>query len=109
MEYSQENNKRICKSYAEKIERCVGNRRKTIYDFFDDNDYYDIEYRIDQKGEYKSVEVAIGLGGPNVYIDTRHKAVRLFWSNDYAEHYLSDSACNAVDDYFEEKYNAEIA
>ena len=25
MEYSQENNKRICKSYAEKIERCVGN------------------------------------------------------------------------------------
>lgn len=40
---------------------------QSLYDYFDD--VYDIEYRIDGEGNYKSVSLMIACGGPNIYVD----------------------------------------
>lgn len=43
----------------------------SIYNYFDDNDIYNIEYRINGNGELSSVKIMIACGGPNIYIDTK--------------------------------------
>lgn len=75
----------------------------SIYDYFDD--VFDIEYRIGSDREYRSVSVMVACGGPNIYIDTRRKAVLLYWWTDFAEYPLSSSACDSIDCYFEELFN----
>jgi hypothetical protein len=76
----------------------------SIYDYFND-DIYDIEYRIGSDREYRSVSVMVACGGPNIYIDTKRRAVLLYWWSDFAEYPLLSSTCEAVDDFFEELFN----
>lgn len=77
----------------------------SIYDYFCDNDAYDIEYRIGSNREYRSVCVMVACGGPNIYIDTASKLVRLHWWTEYADYPLSYEAVNEIDNYFEELFN----
>lgn len=42
-------------------------------------DVLDIEYRVSSTGEYKSAEVLIGFGGPNVWIDTKTSELIVTW------------------------------
>lgn len=76
----------------------------SIYDYFTD-DIYDIEYRIGSDRQYRSVSLMVACGGPNIYIDTKRKAVLLYWWTDYAEYPLTSSTCEAIDQYFEELFN----
>ena len=76
----------------------------SIYDYFD-RDIYDIEYRIGSDRQYRSVCIMVACGGPNIYIDTRRKAVLLYWWNESAEYPLLSDTCNAIDEYFEELFN----
>lgn len=76
----------------------------SIYDFFD-SDIYDIEYRIGSDRQYRSVSIMVACGGPNIYIDTKRKAVLLYWWSDFAEYPLTSSTCEAIDSYFEELFN----
>jgi hypothetical protein len=96
----------ICKKYATDIERYI--KRKGIYNYFEENGIFNIEYRIDEQHRYKNVEVMIGAGGPNIYIDTRLKSVCLFWGNSTATYPLSINLCNTIDNYFENKLYEEI-
>ena len=74
----------------------------TIYDYT--SDVYDIEYRIGSDMQYRSVKIMVACGGPNIYIDTQEKAVRLYWWNEYAEYPLSYGACDVIDNEFEELF-----
>lgn len=76
----------------------------SIYDYFND-DIYDIEYRVGGDRQYRSVSLMVACGGPNIYIDTKRRAVLLYWWTDFAEYPLTSSACDAVDNYFEELFN----
>lgn len=76
----------------------------SIYDYFD-GDIYDIEYRIGSDRQYRSVSLMVACGGPNIYIDTKRKAVLLYWWTDFAEYPLTSSTCEAIDSYFEELFN----
>lgn len=76
----------------------------SVYDYFD-SDIYDIEYRIGGDKQYRSVSLMVACGGPNIYIDTRKKAVLLYWWTDSAEYPLTSSAVDAVDSYFEKLFN----
>ena len=76
----------------------------SIYDYFN-RDIFDIEYRSNAEGEYRSVKIMIAYGGPNIYIDTSRKAVLLYWWSESAEYSLLSSTCNEIDNYFEELYN----
>ena len=45
----------------------------SIYDYFDDNDIYNIEYRIDGNGELSSVEIMIACGDHNIFCPRFHR------------------------------------
>lgn len=77
-----------------------------VYDYFATNEYKVI-YRIDEDLEYKSVEVTVACGGPNVYVDTQEKAIKLCWWGEQEFYLLDADACNLIDDYYEEKFNFE--
>lgn len=74
-----------------------------IYDEFTDN-VYDIEYRIGSDRKYRSVEIMVACGGPNIYIDTGRKAVVLYWWNESAECPLNKATVGSIDEVFEELY-----
>lgn len=80
-----------------------GYEQKTLYDYL--VDCYDVEYRIGGDREYRSAEICIALGGPNVYVDTAENAVKLFWGGDRATYYISGSLSDEIDDICAEQYN----
>lgn len=42
----------------------------------------DIEFKVNADREYKSGEVLLGFGGPNIWIDTNTKSIRGAWGGD---------------------------
>ncbi len=75
----------------------------SVYDYLS-RSYYDLEYRVDAQGNYKSVEIMVAGGGPSIYIDTGCNAVKLFWWGEKAEYSISPEAASAIDEYFEEEF-----
>lgn len=75
---------------------------QSLYDYFDD--VYDIEYRIDGEGNYKSVSLMIACGGPNIYVDTNDSYVKLYWGSTYVEAPISYDISEEIDNIFEENY-----
>ena len=54
--------------------------------------------------EYKSCKLYVTLGGPNVWIDTAEKAVKLAWGTDREEYGLDWDVCDEIDQYWAETY-----
>lgn len=77
--------------------------QQSIFDYL--ADALDIEYRIGSDKEYRSCEILVAWGGPNIYIDTARALVKLFWWGDRAEYGLSRDAADAIDDAMEEYYS----
>lgn len=77
----------------------------TLWDYF--NDVYNIEYRVDSKhaDSINSVEIMVACGGPNIYIDTGDRKVKLYWWTEYAEAEISREVCDAINDIFDELWN----
>jgi len=53
------------------------------YDYL--TDVLDIEYRVGSDREYRSAEVLVAFGGPNVWIDTKRNVVKGAWWGDSTE------------------------
>lgn len=92
----------ICPDCGEEIDDPDDLETLSIYDYL--QDVYNIEYRIDQNGELRSVEIMIACGGPNIYIDTERRAVCLHWWGDSAEYPIN--CADAVDDWAAEMWEA---
>lgn len=75
----------------------------TLYDYF--SDCFDIEYRVSGSLEYRSVQVMIACGGPNIYIDTASKNVELYWWSERAFYPLAIDAVEEIDALFEEYFS----
>ena len=73
-----------------------------LYSYF--TDVLDIEYRIGGDGQYRSVEVAVTLGGPNVYIDTGRGEVSGYWGSKHETAWIPNEICEEIDAIFEELY-----
>ena len=61
----------------------------------------DIEYRVmSNRTTYKSAELLVAFGGPNIYIDTNTNTVKGYWWNDKAEAHVDaselDDACKEL-------------
>lgn len=76
---------------------------KSLYDYL--IDILDFELTIDSRMEYRSCKVWITLGGPNVWIDTAERVIKLAWGGERDEIYLDSDICDEIDSYFEEIYN----
>jgi predicted RNA-binding Zn-ribbon protein involved in translation (DUF1610 family) len=77
--------------------------QQSLYDYFED--VLDIEYRIGSEKQYRSVQVMVTCGGPNIYIDTASGYVELYWWGDRASYPISTYAIEEIDQLFEELFN----
>lgn len=73
---------------------------QNIYDYLEN--CLDIEYRCDQRREYRSVQIMVACGGPNIYLDTASKQVELCWWGDRATWPLDSDSVAALDEWAEE-------
>lgn len=71
--------------------------QQSIYDYFEDA--LDIEYRVNSAKEFRSVEIMVAWGGPNIYIDTACNKVKLYWGGEYAEYPIINHAADIIDDW----------
>lgn len=69
-------------------------------------DVLDYEITINSQMEYKSAKIWVTLGGPNVWIDTAERAVKLAWGTDRAEYPIDPDACEEIDEYMQDVYNS---
>jgi predicted RNA-binding Zn-ribbon protein involved in translation (DUF1610 family) len=77
--------------------------QQSLYDYMED--CLDIEYRCDSKKEYRSVQIMVAWGGPNIYLDTASGKVELYWGGDNTDWPLSYDVINALDEWAEEYWN----
>ncbi len=76
---------------------------QTLYDYL--SECLDIEFRIGSDKTYRSAEICLAWGGPNVYVDTAENAVKLFWGGDRETYYISGALSDEIDDVCEMQYD----
>lgn len=79
----------------------------SLYDYFTGDNIYDIKYTVNGGDlSYSGVCLMVTCGGPNIYIDTNTRKVELYWWSDRAYASIDYDVCIAIDEYWEEMYNA---
>lgn len=78
-----------------------------LYSYF--SDALDIEYTISGNMDFLGARIAVALGGPNIYVDTRRGYVEGFWGCDHWESWIPSEVCDEINEIFEEQYNAARA
>ena len=74
-----------------------------LYDYL--SEVLDFEITINSRMEYSSCKVWVTLGGPNIWIDTAEREIKLAWGGERDRLYLESDICDEIDAYFEEIYN----
>ena len=92
------------KKYVEAIAKML--EEQGAYKYFEEDDPLDIEWTLDYTMHFRGANVAVTLGGPNVYINTFHGSVDLYWGNEEEHAYLSVRCRDELNDYFEELFNS---
>ena len=77
-----------------------------LWSYFDDA--LDIEYVISGNGDFRGCIIAVTLGGPNVYVDTRHGIVDGYWGSDHETAWIPVEICDEINYLFEDTYRAMI-
>lgn len=93
----------IAKSYALDIEEAWENEE--LMDYIDDH-ALDIEYTISSNMDFLGAEIAVALGGPSVYINTRNKRVEAYWGGEEGSYPLDSDVCDELYAMFEEAYES---
>ena len=71
-----------------------------------DNNALDIEYTISSNMDFLGAEIAIALGGPSVYINTRDNRLEAYWGGDTAYSLLDSGVREERDIIFEEMFDS---
>ena len=101
-------NREYCKRVVEEIEEYADGKmvddgnELSLYDYL--ADALDYEFTIDSQKEYKAAKIWITLGGPNVWIDTAERAVKLAWGTDREEYALDWDVCEEIDCIMQDIY-----
>ena len=80
------------------------NGDESLHEYFDD--ILDIKYVVDREKKYLGAKILLTFGGPNIYLDTYHGELQLYWCTTEEKFSVDKNLCNAVDDIFEEYYNS---
>lgn len=76
----------------------------SLYDYF--ADALDIEYTVgSREHDFRGVRIMVACGGPNIYVDSMARAVKLYWWTDRAEYPLLSEAVEALEEFGEELYS----
>lgn len=102
-EIDTEEEKHICPCCGKEIDLEEA-EQVSLWDYFV-SDIYNIEYRCDGSKEYRSVQLMIACGGPNIYIDTASGDVELYWWSERARWPIMKEIIEEIDYIFEEQFN----
>lgn len=91
------------KNYALEIEEAWQNGE--LIDYINDN-ALDIEYTISSNMDFLGADIAVALGGPSVYINTREKRVEAYWGGEEGYYLLDSDLCDELDGLFEDMYQS---
>lgn len=69
-------------------------------------DALDIEYTISSRGEFLGARIAVTLGGPNVYVDSRRGEVEGYWGSDHESAWIPTEICDEINAIFEDCYSS---
>lgn len=75
----------------------------SLYDYF--SDVLDFEYTINSNKEYIGVKVWVTLGGPNIWIDTRHCEVCGAWGSERETLPIPSEIRDEIDAIFSDIYD----
>ncbi len=75
----------------------------SLYDYF--ADVLDYDFRVNSQKELTGVRVWVTLGGPNVWIDTEDREVKLAWGSDREAYALDWDVCGEIEEYFQEVFD----
>lgn len=102
-------NREYCRRIAEEIEEYAAGKmvdddgnELSLYDYL--TDVLDYEFIVNSRKKYESAKIWVALGGPNVWIDTAERAVKLAWCTDREEYMLDGDVCEEIDDIMQEIY-----
>lgn len=96
-------NKNHAAEYAKTVaEEIRENTPEDIFEYLEDA--LEIEYTMNSAGEYRGARVAITLGGPNAWIDTRAGELVVYWGSDTAREWLPGSFIEQLDNTLEEYF-----
>ena len=84
----------IVQSYNDDLQEAYENGE--LMDYINDH-ALDIEYRASSDLSYLGVEIAIALGGPSVYINTRDNRLEAYWGGDTAYSLLDSGVREELD------------
>lgn len=68
------------------------------------SDVLDVDFICGYDGRYRGVRIALALGGPGIFFDTREGWVQGYWGSDFAEYHVQSWAVDAIDEYFSEQW-----
>lgn len=69
-------------------------------------DALDLEFTCNSRKEYLGARVAVSLGGPNIYINTRYGTVEGYWGGYHYERHYGREAEGMLYRYFEEYFDS---
>lgn len=74
----------------------------SFFDYF--GEIFDTIYYIGSDKEVRGVRPMVTCGGPNIYIDTFHKAVELYWWSEHAAVDLHSDLCEEITEQFAQAF-----
>lgn len=94
----------ICQREAESLEQAW--QAGELFDYLND-EVLDMTFIVTPPRTLRAVELAVSLGGPSIYIDTREHAIVGFWGGNQARYALDNDLCDEIDQAFAEMYEYE--
>lgn len=88
-----------CKNIALELEKIYDSDDYGLPEYIAD-EVLDVQYIMNSHKELQHVRLYITIGGPTVWIDTEHKAVKLTWGTESAEYGLDWDVCDAIENYY---------
>lgn len=71
-----------------------------LYEWLDDA--LDVEYTKNLNNYFIGSRIAVALGGPGIYVDTRSGSIEGYWGNNFARIPIPDEIRYGIDDTIEE-------
>jgi len=64
----------------------------------------DISYKVGGDGSYRSGEVTLGIGGPNVYVSTDDRLLSVYWGSSPETRRMPSDFIDGIDEALEEHW-----
>lgn len=98
--------KKLVLANVRTLEKAARKAAKGDYEELTDylDDITDVKITIDRNFRYLHAEVRLTIGGPSLYFDSATSAMIGIWGGNRFVQQVDFSACDAVDDYFEDYY-----